>query len=177
MVVDVAGINLLDVEGGSAFWASLGREYRENMAVAGKTVPKVEVVPVKLPELGMVELDGPWNAVCWLGAQTVIMGLGIKWGFFQSDADARRHAFSEALCIAKVFRATKLLAFPSGEFGLDAYAAALEGASLPALVEKLDGVASPIKLSIHEFKNSGDLSATITNFSDELDRGFIIVEL
>jgi hypothetical protein len=177
MVADVVGMNLLEVEEGSALWASLGKAYRENMAAAGRAVPSVEVVPVKVLELDLVELDGPWDAICWLGAWTVVMGVGVKWGEFQSDVNARSYALREALCIAKAFKATKLLVFPSSEFGLNAYAEALDGYALPVLVEKLVEVASPIKLSIKDINDYSSLSEKITQFSEGLDCSFIVLEL
>lgn len=134
----------------------------------------VEVNPVPISELNIVELDGPGESVCWIGASTLTIGTGVKWGVFLSDSGERASVFREVACLASSFHASSIVGFGSGS---SAYDLATAGAALSAIKEKLGGELSGFSFNACLDADLGSLVDEIDRIEDELESGFFEIHV
>jgi hypothetical protein len=177
VVLDVNSINLFEFSQRDRFWHELGEAYRNSMAAAGRIRSFSDVSVIKIAEIDVTELEGPWSSVCWIGPHIFVVGSGEKWGVFFSDLGVCSEVVLESLCIAKALRSSRLLVFPSSGFGIDAYANALEGASFSDIIGQLEGRASMIRLSACAISDYENISSKISQYSDSSDSVYILVDL
>lgn len=134
----------------------------------------VEVGPVAISELDMVELDGPWESVCWIGASTLTIGTGVKWGVFLSDSDERASVLREVTCLASSFHVSSIVGFSSGS---SAYDLATAGVALSAIKEKLSSELGVLRFDACLNSGIGWLVDEIGQMEEKLEFGFFEIHI
>jgi hypothetical protein len=134
IVFEVTTTDLLRLRKSDDLAQKLGKDYCSCMLEKFDLKKEGEVDPVFLRELGMVELDGPWESVCWVGSSTLTIGTGVKWGVFLTDSIERASVLREMVCLASSFQSSEIFCFCSSSA---AYDLATNGASVLAIKEKL----------------------------------------
>ena len=174
-VIDVTIADLLALRKSDDLLQKIGKDYCGCIFRRfGLSRESVEVDPVAIHELGMVELDGPWESVCWIGASTLTIGTGVKWGVFFADPDERASVIREVACLASSFGASVVIGFSSES---SAYDLATAGAAVPAVKERLGFEMSGFNLNSCLDGNLDSLVNEIGEMGAELEFGFFEIRV
>ena len=176
LVVDTNGVDYRAAQSGSPELENIAGIYRRCMGDAGINTPPTEVRPFHLTELGMVELDGPWQSVAWIGSRALTLGVGQKWGVFLTDPQERVAILQEAVCLGRAVNCRQLVGFPDQGRGQVAAELSLSGASVPELVAKLeqDGL-KRFELSVRRDASIESLSIKLGEMAAKVDDGFFVI--
>jgi hypothetical protein len=129
----------------------------------------VSIDPVS--EADMVWLNGPWKGSGWIGASSLTLGTGVKWGVFLTDQEERIDVLREALCLAEHLKTGTMIFFNSGERAFDV---ATDGAPLPDIVNALNAEARAV-FEVSSPADADALAESIRHLSDSLEEGYFKV--
>lgn len=174
-VLEVAITDLLMLRKSDDLARQIGSDYCSCMfSRFGLKKEFVEVDAVPVRELSMVEIEGPWEPVCWIGASTLTIGTGVKWGVFLADSDERASVLREVACLASSFQASAVIGFGSES---SAYDLAVAGALVSAVKERLESEMTGLSLNSCLDRDLNLLVNEIGEMENELERGFFEIHV
>ena len=176
-IVDTPGVDPRHLSAGSQELERVRSAFLRCLSEAGVQRAKQTAMPVALPLLGFVELDGPWNLVCSLGQGAIAIGTGEKWDVFLADQAHRIACLREVLCLADAWGSTQVSGFSSEGAGGRAREMVQEGGTMDDAVRFLTSGARRFDVTAPDEKTAEAISDWLGALGDLLDEGFFMIDL